>query len=93
LFYLSQPYFLFSGVITMSDSTLAQDPAAAAAAAAAGAAAARAMTIEGFTLYGFGVIFTMLRTYARVKSVGFKGLQGDDYLAWVAIVRYPNLLE
>jgi len=77
----------------MSDPSLIQDPAAAAAAAAAAEAGAkvfREMTIEGFTLYGIAVIFTMLRTYARLSSVGIKGLQGDDYLAWVAVVRHPS---
>jgi hypothetical protein len=56
--------------------------------AAAMAAAAEKLNIEVWTLLAFGILVTMLRTYARVKAVGFKGLQPDDYLVWVAVVRF-----
>jgi hypothetical protein len=42
--------------------------------------------VELWTLYAFGVSFTILRTYARIKAVGFKDLDWDDYLIWVAMV-------
>lgn len=39
-----------------------------------------------------GVLTTILRTYARIKAVGIKGLRGDDYIIWLAIVSaYTNL--
>lgn len=57
---------------------------------AAIAAAIYHFNVELWTLYAFGVAITILRTYARVRSVGWK-LQADDYLAWVAIVRTDRL--
>lgn len=59
-----------------------------AAAAAAIAAAVREFNTELWTLYAFGVAITVLRTYARVKAVGFKNLQADDFIIWLAIVRF-----
>jgi hypothetical protein len=58
------------------------DPAAAKAAANA----LRQFVTEDFTLFSVGLLVTITRTYARVKQVGFKGLQGDDYLVWLAMV-------
>ncbi|KAJ4293830.1 hypothetical protein N0V88_005343 [Collariella sp. IMI 366227] len=58
---------------------------AAAEAAAAAAAAARASDITLWTLYAFGVVITTLRTYARVKAVGWRHFETDDYLVWVAV--------
>ena len=43
-------------------------------------------TVELWTLYAFGVSFTVLRTYARISAVGVRELQVDDYLIWFAIV-------
>jgi hypothetical protein len=83
-FHLFSPHH--SKDINMSDPSAD----AAAAAAAAGAAAFRAATIEGWTLYAIGTSVSFLRMYARVKAVGFKGLQGDDYLACVAVVSEHN---
>ncbi|KAL7939384.1 hypothetical protein V8C35DRAFT_326426 [Trichoderma chlorosporum] len=60
------------------------DPAAQAAAAAA----FRQFTAEAFTLLSIAIAFTILRTYARVRFVGWRGLSGDDYLAWLAILLY-----
>ena len=58
----------------------------AAAEQAAAAAAFRQFTIEAWTLYAFGVLVTVLRTYARITAVGIKKLRADDYLVWVGIV-------
>ncbi|GJC83599.1 hypothetical protein ColLi_06437 [Colletotrichum liriopes] len=44
------------------------DPAAQDGAAAA-AEASRQFTIEAWTLYGIGVVVTILRTYARAKAL------------------------
>ena len=63
------------------------DSAAQAAVAAAIAAALRTFNTELWTLYAFGVLVTILRTYARVKAVGVRDLRADDYIVWLAIVR------
>lgn len=62
------------------------DPAEVAAAKAAASAFQQFVT-EDFTLFAIGFVVTVTRTIARVKQVGFKGLQGDDYLVWLAMVR------
>ncbi|KAI0871342.1 hypothetical protein GGS24DRAFT_471824 [Hypoxylon argillaceum] len=70
---------------------MSTDPAAAAAAAAAAKSAASAFqqfVTEDFTLFSVGLVVTLTRTFARVKQVGFKGLQGDDYLVWIAMLIY-----
>lgn len=69
--------------IAMSDPS---DPAAQAAMAAAIAKAVYAFNAELWTLYTFGVLVTILRTYARVKFVGLRGLRPDDFIVWAAIV-------
>ncbi|RYP40738.1 hypothetical protein DL767_001493 [Monosporascus sp. MG133] len=66
------------------------DPAAEAAATEAALAAARMFNITLWTLYAFGVLITALRTYARVKAVGWKHLEADDYLVWVAVLLYST---
>lgn len=66
------------------------DPAAEAAAAEAASAAARTFNITIWTLYAFGVLVTALRTYARVKAVGWKHFEADDYLVWVAVLLYST---
>lgn len=65
-------------------STPPPDPAALAAAQKA----LKEFSIEAWTLLGIGIMVTLLRTYARVKFVGFKNLQPDDYLVWVGVVSY-----
>lgn len=44
---------------------------------------------EIWTLFGVAAAFTLLRLFARLRAVGVKGLQGDDYLAIAAIVSWP----
>lgn len=63
------------------------DPAAAAAAAAA-QAAFRSFSTEAWTLLAVALLVTGIRTYSRVDAVGFKGLQPDDYLVAVGVVRF-----
>lgn len=41
---------------------------------------------EAWTEYGLGALVLFLRYFARWKSVGFKGYQGDDYFALAAMV-------
>jgi len=47
-----------------------------------------AFVTEAFTLLGVGLLFIGLRSYVRISTVGWKGLQADDYLMWVAAVCY-----
>lgn len=63
---------------------------AQAAKAAAIAAATRAFNMELWTLYSFGVLVTVLRTYSRINTVGFKNLRADDYIVWLAIILYTT---
>lgn len=42
--------------------------------------------VEVFTLLGIALTVTGLRTYIRIKNVGFKGLWADDYLVVIAAV-------
>ncbi|KAL2206381.1 hypothetical protein CC79DRAFT_1369800 [Sarocladium strictum] len=44
--------------------------------------------VEAFTLLGVALAVTGLRLYARISSVGFKGLWADDYLVTVAAILY-----
>ena len=62
------------------------------AAIEAAMAAARVFNITLWTLYAVGICVTALRTYARVKAVGWKGLEGDDYMAWVSAVCFHSLV-
>lgn len=43
-------------------------------------------TVELWTLYAFGLSFTLLRTYARIFAVEVRELHPDDYLIWLAVV-------
>ncbi|TQN64938.1 hypothetical protein CSHISOI_10483 [Colletotrichum shisoi] len=45
-------------------------------------------TTEAFTLLGVAIGVIVLRTYARVKAVGIKHLQADDYLMLFVAVTY-----
>ncbi|TVY18258.1 hypothetical protein LARI1_G002966 [Lachnellula arida] len=66
------------------------DPAAQAAMAAAIAKEVYAFNAELWTLYTFGVLVTILRTYARLKFVGIRDLRADDFIIWVAILLYTT---
>ncbi|KAI9927001.1 hypothetical protein ASPWEDRAFT_46459 [Aspergillus wentii DTO 134E9] len=41
---------------------------------------------EAWTEYAIGVIILLLRIFARVKVVGFRNWQGDDYFAIIALL-------
>ncbi|KAK4124673.1 hypothetical protein N657DRAFT_572064 [Parathielavia appendiculata] len=62
------------------------DPNTAEAAQAAAAKAFQEFTVEAFTLLAIGLCFTVLRTAARIKIVGVKGLRWDDILVWVGTI-------
>ncbi|KAM0251632.1 hypothetical protein ACHAP5_001641 [Fusarium lateritium] len=47
---------------------------------------------EAWTEYGLGALVLFLRYFARWKSVGFKGYQGDDYFALAAMVFWTSEL-
>ncbi|KAK4108571.1 hypothetical protein N656DRAFT_761243 [Canariomyces notabilis] len=48
--------------------------------------AATPFQTEAWTEYGIGVLILLLRYYARWKVVGFRGWQGDDWFAVLALV-------
>ncbi|KAK6839152.1 hypothetical protein PG987_005018 [Apiospora arundinis] len=65
----------------------AKAAAAAAAMQAAIMAAVHAAITEIWTLYGIGSTLIACRLFVRLKMVGFRGLQPDDYIAlWVFVV-------
>ncbi|CEI63268.1 hypothetical protein FVEN_g194 [Fusarium venenatum] len=43
---------------------------------------------EAFTLLAIGILIILLRTYARVRQVGLRNLEVDDYLMLLVIVPY-----
>ena len=43
-------------------------------------------TTEAFSLLAVGIFFIVLRTYARLTSVGIKRFQPDDYIMLFAAV-------
>lgn len=59
-------------------------------AAVSGAATPR-LVMEWAILLGVAFVFSCLRTYARVKVNGIRGLGWDDYLGWVAYLFYTAL--
>ncbi|KAG4428841.1 hypothetical protein IFR05_015676 [Cadophora sp. M221] len=74
----------------MNSTAQAEAAAAAAAGAAAMKEALRIFNTELWTLYAFGVAFTIFRTYARVKAVGWREFRPDDYLVWLAVALYTT---
>jgi hypothetical protein len=36
---------------------------------------------EQWTEYGIGVFIIFLRYFVRIRTVGFRGFQGDDYMS------------
>jgi hypothetical protein len=53
----------------------------------------RQVVIETWTLLGIVTVVTGLRTVSRIKSVGFKSLQADDYLVWLSLVSYSSSIQ
>ncbi|KAM7215383.1 hypothetical protein V8F06_009244 [Rhypophila decipiens] len=45
--------------------------------------------IEAFVLMAVGIVFVVFRIFARIKLVGFKKLQADDYLMVLVGAVYP----
>ncbi|KAH7140664.1 hypothetical protein EDB81DRAFT_61153 [Dactylonectria macrodidyma] len=72
----------------MTTNTTTSEAEAAAAAAAAAMAALRRFNIEAFTLLAIALLITGLRCVIRIRTVGFKHLWADDYLAVVAALAY-----
>lgn len=66
----------------------APDPDNDAAAAAAAAKAGEQFIREVWTLLGVAVLVVVLRTIGRIRKVGWKELRADDYLVWLALVRF-----
>lgn len=62
------------------------DPAAMAAAAAAAQDAFHKATIELWTLYSIALASTFLRTYARVRAVGWSNLRLDELFVWIGVL-------
>ncbi|RYO76242.1 hypothetical protein DL766_009529 [Monosporascus sp. MC13-8B] len=60
------------------------DPAALAAAQEA----MKRFSTEAWALLSIGILVTIIRTFGRVKALGIKGLQPDDYLVWVGATFY-----
>ena len=77
------------GIMSLSPIASAEhvDPVDPVAAMEEASARAHQAVIVIWTLYAVGVCVTCLRTYSRIKMVGVKRLQPDDYLVWLALVR------
>lgn len=86
-------YPVSTGAAMSSNSTSSEAEAAAAAAQAAAMAALKAFNIEAFTLLGVALLITGLRCFIRIRSVGFKGLWADDYLAVLAAVSRMSVMS
>lgn len=43
---------------------------------------------EVWIWYGIGLLIITLRYIARIRSVGFRGFQGDDYIALLSLALY-----
>lgn len=44
--------------------------------------------VEAFTLLSLSILIILLRTYARVKQVGIRHFEADDYLMLLVIIPY-----
>ncbi|KEY69046.1 hypothetical protein S7711_03344 [Stachybotrys chartarum IBT 7711] len=51
-------------------------------------ASLRAFNVEAFTLLALALAITGLRTFARIRSIGWKNLWVDDYLVVLAMIFY-----
>ena len=49
-----------------------------------------AFTVEAFTLLSIGIAVIFLRTFTRIRQVGIRDLEADDYLMLAAIVPYAT---
>ncbi|KAH6687187.1 hypothetical protein F5X68DRAFT_134025 [Plectosphaerella plurivora] len=58
--------------------------------AAEAAAKAEVFYREVWALLGVAVLIIALRTYGRIRSVGFANFQLDDYLVWLALLFYSG---
>ncbi|CEF76740.1 unnamed protein product [Fusarium graminearum] len=47
---------------------------------------------EAWIEYGLGTLILLLRYFARWKTVGFKGYQGDDYFALASLIFWTHLI-
>lgn len=54
-------------------------------------AAPKYRIVEWAVLFGIAVFFTTLRTFARARISGLKGLGCDDALVWLAVIGYGFL--
>ena len=45
---------------------------------------------ESWILYGIGVFVILLRWIVRIRTVGLKNFQGDDYLSLVVLACYTS---
>ncbi|KAJ4139932.1 hypothetical protein NW768_001282 [Fusarium equiseti] len=54
--------------------------------------AASPFQTEAWIEYGLGTLVLLLRYFARWKTVGFKGYQGDDYFALVSLIFWTGEL-
>jgi hypothetical protein len=51
----------------------------------------RSSVIECWTLFGIAACIILLRTYARLKVVGWRKLQLDDFLIFLVLVTASTL--
>ncbi|KAF4961228.1 hypothetical protein FGADI_465 [Fusarium gaditjirri] len=49
---------------------------------------ATSFTAEAFTLLSIGILAIGLRTFARIRQVGVRNFEADDYLMLIAIIPY-----
>ncbi|KAL5359071.1 hypothetical protein BJX96DRAFT_147722 [Aspergillus floccosus] len=59
--------------------------------ASLGPAYGRAFAKETWTLYGVGILGVILRFVARIRRLGIRNLQADDYIMLFAVVWYTLL--
>lgn len=53
--------------------------------------ALKPLITEFWVEYAIGNVFLLLRFYARIKVLGVKSLQLDDYFAFAGFVSKPHL--
>jgi hypothetical protein len=46
--------------------------------------------IECWTWYGLGCLIILLRYVVRLRTVGFRGFEGDDYIAFLVSFDPPE---